>query len=152
MNRSQYEKSKLELWRREYRDATQVELAADRVLSWLEDADITRTRDVIQIDTGGEAGLVILVMPEALEFRLPMIEWTQSYMGGSLSTRVWKRVNHGRLSDDRLRRLLEEAELEREAQSSKCRFCGEQFIPGRVLDCDGPVCHGCASDKLGVVF
>ena len=58
-------------------DPLQVEVNADRVLAQLPKSTIERTRDCIQIDCGGQEGIVILVTPEAIELRLPTIEWTR---------------------------------------------------------------------------
>jgi hypothetical protein len=53
-----------------------VERRALCVLAMLPDARVERTRDAIQIDHGAEEGIVLLVTAEALELRLPTVEWT----------------------------------------------------------------------------
>jgi hypothetical protein len=40
----------------------------------------------------GHTGVTLLVAPEALEVRLPTIEWTTAYGGPTASSRFWKRV------------------------------------------------------------
>jgi hypothetical protein len=115
------------------RRATQVEEAAGRIAALLPDATISRTRDVVQVDSGGEDGIVVIVTPETFEFRLPVIEWTCGTHGPALSSRLWKRLKHRRLSDGALARLLQEAQQARQAQSSACCLCGDQFPPGRVV-------------------
>lgn len=68
-----------------------VERNANRVLALLPESTIERTRDCIQIDCGGEEGIVVLVTPEAIELKLPTIEWVSSYWPAT-SSRSWKRV------------------------------------------------------------
>jgi len=60
---------------------------------------IERTRDCIQINCGGEKGIVILVTPESIELRLPTVEWTCVY-GPAASSRFWKRVNESEITDE----------------------------------------------------
>ena len=79
-----------------------VDKLAERVLRFLPDATIERTRDVIQVDWRGEEGIVVVVTPEALEFRLPTIEWTMGAYGPEESSRFWKRVESEALDDSQL--------------------------------------------------
>jgi hypothetical protein len=51
-----------------------VDKKAERVLSLLSESIIERTRNCIQINFGGQDGIVILVTPEAIEFRLSTVE------------------------------------------------------------------------------
>ena len=125
------------------------ELAA-RVLRFLPGARIDRTRDVIQLDWHGEEGIVVVVTPEALEFRLPTIEWTKGSYGPAESSRFWKRVEDKRLSESELGNLDQSAKAARRAQYRTCRFCGERYPPERRSEVD--VCHGCAEKHLGIVF
>src|SRR6187401_2737431 len=81
---------------------TQVEARALEVHALLPDAVLERTRDVIQLDSGGERGIVVVVTPEALELRFPTIEWTQGSYGPALSSRLWKRVLWDKLEDGAL--------------------------------------------------
>jgi hypothetical protein len=76
-----------------------VEVNADRVLAQLPKSTIERTRDCIQIDCGGKEGIVILVTPEAIELRLPTIEWTRGAYGPAASSRLWKRVEISKITD-----------------------------------------------------
>ena len=62
---------------------------AERVLVVLPGAMLERTRDAIQFDWGGEQGIVLLVGPEALELRLPTVEWTKGAYGPARSSRLW---------------------------------------------------------------
>jgi hypothetical protein len=149
---SEFDPESLDIPPGSQRGRTEVEEAADRVTALLPDATISRTRDVIQFDSGGEAGVVVVVTPEALEIRLPVTEWTRGTHGPALSSRLWKRIEHRHISDAVLTEYLRDALLARQAQYSTCRFCGEQFPPDKVIDTGGTVCHGCASSELGVVF
>jgi hypothetical protein len=71
----------------------QVERLALRVLKYLPLAEVTRTRDVIQLDDGGEEGIIVLVTAEKVELRLPTVEWTQGAYGPAYASCFWKRVN-----------------------------------------------------------
>jgi hypothetical protein len=42
-------------------------------------ARVERTRDVYQLIDEGQGGLVAVVTPEAVEIRLPTVEWTSCY-------------------------------------------------------------------------
>ena len=54
----------------------QVEINAERVLVLLPKSIVERTRDCIQLNCDGEDGIVVLVTAEAIELRLPTVEWT----------------------------------------------------------------------------
>lgn len=109
---------------------------------------IERTRDCIQIDFGGGEGIVILITPEAIELRLPTIEWVSPHWPAGSST-FWKKVEISNITDRELETLLREALKERQKQFKKCRFCKRRFPPEHMHDDD--VCHGCAEKYLGVV-
>jgi hypothetical protein len=126
----------------------EVEKHAFRILESLPDSRVERTRDSIQIETGGEAGIVILVTAEAIELRLPTIEWTKGAYGPAASSRLWRRVRTRDASDEKLEGLIQGALAARERQFRKCRFCGSRFPPERR---HGSVCHGCAELHMGIV-
>lgn len=126
-----------------------VERNAERVMALMPGGSIERTRDSIQIDTGGERGLVILVTPEAIELRLPTVEWTGGSHGPATSSRLWRRLKLEKLSDESLSELLQKAFAARAAEFKKCRYCGEFFPPEHRT---GRACHGCASDQEGIVY
>lgn len=134
------------------RGATKVEVAAKRILDLLPGARMTRTRDVIQVDWRDDEGIVAVVTPEAIELRLPTVEWTHGTHGPSPSSRLWKRVMHSRLTEDGLRDLLEQAQLARHGEYATCRICGRRFPPEHTVEGEDVVCHGCAERDVGVVF
>jgi hypothetical protein len=77
-------------------DLTEVERRARQVLDALEGATFERTRDVFQIEYRGERGIVAVVTREALELRLPTIEWT----GGSHGpVPAWQAEPHARIQE-----------------------------------------------------
>lgn len=129
---------------------TSVERNAARVLDHAPGADFSRTRDVIQLDVHGEDGIVLLVTAEALELRLPTIEWTHGAYGPESSTRLWKRLAWKKLDDDALAELIDVALQARQAELRPCQHCGDSFPPDRRFDDD--TCHGCASKDLGVLY
>jgi hypothetical protein len=118
-----------------------VEVLALRVLERCSSGEVSRTRDVIQIDDGGEEDVCLLITAEHLELRLPSIEWTCGAYGPARTSVLWKRVKWEGLSDERLDDLLRTARRARGAQFRKCRFCGGRFPPEQR---HGNVCHGCA--------
>ncbi len=129
------------------------EIAA-QVLQFLPGASVSRTRDVIQLEHGGdgEDGIVVVVTAEALELRLPSVEWTCGSHGPASSSRLWKRVKctdsllHSR---KRLGGHLERARAARAAEFSTCAFCGRRFSRDHMT---GNACHGCGSQHLGIVY
>ena len=125
-----------------------VEALALRVLERLPGGVVSRTRDVIQIDDGGEEGICLLITAEALELRLPSVEWTCGSYGPAASSFLWRRVKWEGLSDEKLDLLLAAARRARQAQYRKCRFCGNRLSPEHR---HGNVCHGCAEKHLGIV-
>jgi len=125
-----------------------VEQSAMRVLTHLPGGRLERTRDAIQIDQGGENGIVVLVTAEAVEFRLPTVEWTRGAYGPAQASRLWKRVKTERLSDELLESLIRQALDTRAREFRKCKYCREVFPSERR---HGNVCHGCAVAHLGVV-
>lgn len=127
-----------------------VEEHALRVLALLPDAEVQRTHHGIQIEHGGDDGIVALVTREALELRLPTIEWTTGAFGPAASSRLWRRVEWTELGESQLADLLRRCRVARRRQFRKCRFCGERTPPERSVKAN--VCHGCAERHLGVVF
>ena len=69
---------------------SRVERNAQRVLELLPDATVERTRDAIQLDWGGQHGLVVLVTADAFEFRLPTVEWPHPHEPAA-GSRLWRR-------------------------------------------------------------
>jgi len=82
------------------------------------------------------------------QLRLPTTEWVGPHTPKA-SSRLWKRVKWEGMGEVRLSRLLESARQARAAEFTRCRFCGQEFPPGRRHETD--VCHGCAERHLGVV-
>ena len=130
--------------------ATELEAFARMVRDALPLAEVTRTRDCIQIDWGDEAGIVVLVTPEAMELRLPTVEWACGSYGPRATSKLWRRVEWQRLDPSKLPELLKAAKTARKRQYRTCQYCGERFPPEHRADRD--TCHGCASREHGVVY
>ena len=120
---------------------------------------VERTRDAIQINSGREEGIVLLVTAEALEIRFPLTEWTLGGYAPAQCSRLWKRVRWKRKWDagqlDDLKALLGEAVKEREGEFQACGYCGDRFAPEHMissLSTRGLICHSCASSREGVRF
>lgn len=129
---------------------TQVERRAQQVWALLPGATMTRTRDVVQLDYAGERGIVAVVTAEALELRLPTVEWTHGAYGPAAASRLWQRVLWEELPATALAERIAQAIAARQAEFKRCRYCGQLVPPERRVDDD--VCHGCASRYEGVVF
>ncbi len=127
---------------------TRVEHQAQRVRAVIPDAEVTRTSEVIQFWSGGEAGIVVLVTAETVEVRLARVEWTLGSHGPRLVSRAWRRARCDRLDDPDLRELLAAGHEARAREYRACQLCGERFPVERR---HGDVCHGCAETRLGVV-
>jgi len=123
------------------------EKLALRVLQHLPAATIEGTRDVIQINYAGEGGVVVLTTAEAIEIRLPTIEWTNGAHGPASSSVLWKRLKDP--TDEELCDALDKAIWARRRQFRKCTHCGKAFPPKRMTL---EACHGCASQHLGIVY
>jgi hypothetical protein len=133
---------------------TKVEVCAERVLRLMPEARVERTRDAFQFSYDDEvSGAIVLVTAEALELRLPTVEWTRGAYGPAPGSRLWKRIRWDGLPDDVLARWIEAARKATGRQARTCHFCKRRFGPGRVSTYDGQVaCHGCATARLGIVY
>ena len=129
----------------------EVEQRALEVLELLRDASLTRTRDVIEISHLDDHGIVVLVTAEAVEIRLPTVEWTKGAYGPADASRLWTRVTWRKLGSEQglSEALLNDAIERRSAEFQECRYCG------RLVPPEGQhskhVCHGCSEVHLGVV-
>lgn len=86
---------------------TRVEERAEQVWQLVPWAELARTRDAIQLTEPGDDGLVLLVTAEAVEVRLPSVEWTTGYAGPVQTSRLWKRVARRHIDAAWLDALLE---------------------------------------------
>lgn len=123
---------------------------AAKVIQLLPGAQVERTRDVIQIDAGGDTGIVVLVTTEALELRLPTVEWTMGSHGPATSSRLWKRLKWDQLQDGQLPGLLAQAQAARRREYRNCPYCGGRFPPEHRVEKN--ICHTCAEKHLGIVY
>ncbi len=127
-----------------------LEQTALQVLDLLPGAHVERTRDVIQIEWGGDEGIVVLVTPEIIELRLPTVEWTRGAYGPAPSSRYLRRLRADSLNETRLREWVDKAKEVRRKEFRECKFCGERFPTEHLFD--RHTCHACASEHLGVVY
>lgn len=118
------------------------------VLDHLRGAALERTRDVIQIDGGGDQGIVVVITPDDLELRMPTTEWTGGAYGPAPSSTLWKRIGLDDLDGADLPGLLDAAIAHRAGEFVACRHCGQLFPPEHRHD---DVCHGCSEKHLGIV-
>ncbi len=131
-----------------------VEQHAIRILELLPNAKVERTRDVIQIehDDRDMDGVVVVVTSEAVEFRLPTVEWTGGAYGPANTSRLWKRVTWVKLEAEPglLPTIIADAKNARRAEFVACKYCNRMVPTENRIN--GNVCHGCASEHEHVVF
>jgi hypothetical protein len=51
-----------------------IEVQAGRILELLPEAKFVKVQDAVQVEYGGEKGIVLIVTAEGLELRLPTVE------------------------------------------------------------------------------
>ena len=135
-----------------------VEHFALLVLELLPKGKVERTRDVVQIEhVGRYDGIVLIVTKEALELRLPTVEWMCGAYAPAEASDLWKRVTWKKLKNkssqidkDKLAEYIETAKEERRKQFAECKYCKRKYPPESRISDD--VCHGCATTYEGVVF
>ena len=127
---------------------TRVEANALEVMDRVPVSEMQRTRDAVEVHVGGEVEIVVIVTAEALELRLPTVEWTKGAYGPVPASRLWKRVKWEDNTAERLVELVEAAMAKRRSEFKPCRFCHREFPPEHR---HGSVCHGCAERHMGVV-
>lgn len=126
-----------------------VEERALDILAHLQAPAVTRTRDAIEISSGGEKGVVLLVTAEALELRLPTVEWTHGSHGPADASRLWRRVEWEDLQPGEYGDLIGAAMNARQMEFRQCKYCKREFPPEHRESDD--VCHGCSERHEGVV-
>ncbi|MGI0485731.1 hypothetical protein ACN4EK_09865 [Pantanalinema rosaneae CENA516] len=131
-------------------EATIVEQKALLLLEHLPGADIERTRDLIQINYNGTEGIVIFVTPEALELRLPTVEWTSGSYAPKSSSKLWKRLQWNQVWANEIPDLLQAALTARRREFRNCRYCHKPFAIEHMFS--KTACHSCASLHEGVMF
>jgi hypothetical protein len=131
--------------------ATAALTSAERIALWILAAFsgvLSRTRDVIQVDIERDEGCVVLITAEAIEIRVPTVEWVRPYAPRA-SSRLWKRALTERLSEKRLKSLIQDAIQTRVAEFRNCCFCRRRFPLEHMTD---DACHGCASEHRGIEY
>jgi len=123
-----------------------------RLRDLLRTPKVERTRDAIQIDYLDQHGLVLLVTPEALEIRLPTVEWSGPHRPAP-SSRFWTRVSWKELGDLEaddapLLDLILAALEARAAEFRRCRYC-KRSVPAEHRH-SHDVCRSCASQRPGI--
>lgn len=130
------------------------EKLALRVLRLIPVKGVERTRDAIQIEsyddlTAENSGIIVLVTPEAIEIRLPTVEWTKGCHGPALSTCLWQRVDAEGLKDKHLGQLLHTAQQVRTGMFRPCRYCKQVLPPEERVRYN--VCYRCGARHLSIV-
>lgn len=127
-----------------------------------------RTRDCIQITIPDEIyrktlgsdhdlGIILLLTPDHIEIRLPIVDWTQGAYGPVSSSRSWKRLKiddyaTDRLSQEELTSLLDlitQGIEKRRKEFRRCRKCGEVV---EVLEMKQGKCETCNNGGVPLVY
>ncbi len=132
-----------------------VDKVALRVHDLIPESQVERTRDVYQFTLDDPGGLIVIVTPEALEIRLPTVEWTSGYAGPMSSSRLHKRVrlvNGAEVEGENVAKLISLARRKRQQETRPCAFCQTPTPPEHAHSVDGKwVCHGRSERHLGIV-
>ena len=141
----------------------QVERRAVQVLEDLGEPPFERTRDAFEFTVHalgareGTAGvdsfpaLLLLVTSEALELRVPVVEWTRGAYAPILSSRLSRRTMWTTVggAPGAVASLVERAVARRRRALSTCRACGRRIpFPGWR----GGECNVCAEESAGRVY
>ncbi len=120
------------------------------------EAAIHEACDVFVVeDTGNPmSAIVAVVTSDALELRLPTVEWTAGSHGPKRSTQLWQRLSLDEVDNDRLlRERLQAAGEARRRQWESCTHCGRDVpLEHRHQGGDHPCCHGCAGEHHSVIY
>lgn len=123
-----------------------------QILEMLPGARAERTPDVIQINLGDfrdEKGIVVILTPEAIELRLPTLQWLGPHTPVA-SSKLWKRINLDNSKNFDIAQLIASAQ-EAQAQSfGVCKFCSQKLPSGWMSQQD--ICQSCAEKHLGIVY
>jgi len=111
---------------------------------------VTCTDNVAEIAWGGEMGLVLLVTAEALEVRLPTVEWTGGPHVAAVSSVLRERFEWDDSDTTWIQEAIDAGLRARRRQFRRCKYCGERYPPEHRIR--GDVCHGCAEAHEHVTF
>jgi hypothetical protein len=119
----------------------------------------TRTRDVFEMhlrDNSRDSsiphwlcGLTLLITAEALELRIPFVDWV-GHHEPTMSSRFWKRVAWEELATDNdLKAVVTEGMKIRRDECRPCKYCKRIMVPEHLYN-EG-TCAGCAYKHLGII-
>lgn len=123
-----------------------------QILEMLPGARAERTPDVIQINLGDfrdEKGIVVILTPEAIELRLPTLEWLGSHTSVR-SSKLWKRINLDNSKNFDIPQLIASAQEAQAQTFGVCKFCSQKLPSGWMSQQD--ICQSCAEKHLGIVY
>ncbi len=112
---------------------------------------IWRGSDVLGLDYGTDAedptaGIRFLVTPEAVEFRLPVVNWEGEQP--IVTSFLWQRLEWKHLDREGLADLTRRALASGRPVRKTCSGCGKRVALGRYrLQASRVVCFGCAAEE-----
>lgn len=127
------------------------ERLATQLLQHLPEATVERTSEAIQLTIGDfrdESGLVILLSPDAIEFRLPVLVWLGPHEPANTS-QLWRHIALNELTKTQLPELIAAAQNQQQQSFGNCKYCGERNPSGWMFSSD--ICESCALSELGIM-
>lgn len=124
---------------------------AFQVLEAFPGARAERTKDAIQINLGefgDETGVIVILTPDAVELRLPDIEWVGSHTPVSVN-HLWQKIEGQQLQSVDLVKWVKSGQRARQQTFRECKYCGKKNPPGWMHRED--VCDSCAEKHLGII-
>jgi hypothetical protein len=95
-----------------------------------------------------ENGLVLVVTDNALELRLPTLEW-DIHTPREVS-KLWRHISLQEQPELDLRQLIADAQAAQKETFGDCKYCGKRNPEGWMHDRD--VCQSCAENILGIRY
>jgi hypothetical protein len=135
-----------------------VDRMAMRIGQLLPESVIERTRDIYQFTVRDPGGLVVVVTPEAVEFRLPTVDWTSECSTPLPVSRPFKRLRTAGKPepvdaklDGKLDRLIQETRHSVSRNFVSTPAAKKHTPPEHGVTLDGEwTCHGCAGHNAEV--
>ena len=128
------------------------ERLADKAWRLLPQATVERTSEVIQLTIGDfqdKSGLIILINPDAMELRLPVLSWIGPHKSAQTS-QLWERYDLEQIEEAQLADLITKAQVQQQGSFGNCEYCGQHKPKGWMHGED--VCQSCAERELGIVY
>jgi hypothetical protein len=115
---------------------------------------LAETSDVAELVCGerDEGSLVVLFLPERIEFRFLVVLWPLPH-SPQLDTCRWREVAMSKADAASVLQAIGEWPKAWKRRLRRCKHCRELLPPERLMWIEKKrVCHGCATEHEGVIF